>query len=33
MKKTSERLILERIRELRENTDFVDALLESLIAT
>jgi PAS domain S-box-containing protein len=31
MNKTSQLLIKERIKALRENTDFVDALLESLI--
>ena len=31
VKDASEQLIQDRIKELRENTDFVDALLESLI--
>jgi len=31
MRNTSQQLIQDRIRELRENTDFVNALLESLI--
>jgi hypothetical protein len=31
VKETSKLLIQERIKELRENTDFVSALLESLI--
>ena len=31
MKETSEQLIQERIKDLRENTDFINALLESLV--
>jgi len=31
VKETSNLLIQERIKELRENTDFVNALMESLI--
>ena len=31
MKETSQQLIQDRIRDLRENTDFVNALLESLV--
>jgi len=31
MKETSQQLVQDRIRELRENTDFVNTLLESLV--
>jgi len=31
MKETSQQLVQDRIRELRENTDFVNSLLESLV--